>query len=186
MPRGMDGEAVAPSSIRPGNMAYERSYCLFCKTGQEAQVAASIEYSENVRALFPQRVKTERRGNRWVHVNKPLIPGYVFLYAPDAVRFDKIYRMADVYRVLQYTDGERSLQGADRAFADWMLKYNGVIEVSRAMRVGGRVEIVDGPLIGLKSTIRSIDAHKRLAEVEMDIVGRPKKLWLSFDYLEQA
>lgn len=192
MLNGMEGEAISRLSsdvsvqveVENPTALYAQAYCLFCRTGQERGVAAELSRWEQTRALFPQRTKMERRGGHWVHTNRPLLPGYVFLYAPAQVEMEKVRKLSNVLRVLRYADGEGALKGADRVFADWMWRQSGIIGLSKAVKIGERVQIVEGPLKDLGGTVIKLDSHKQVAKVQLNIVGSTQWLWLSFDYLK--
>lgn len=183
MPYGMEGEAISSERAVTNNM-YEKAYCLFCWTGREGHVVSELTECSGVRALFPQRIKTERRNGRWFPVRKPLLPGYVFLYASSHVEFSRIRRLSHVVRVLQYEGDETALRGADLAFADLVWKHEGVLGVSKVLKEGDRVQIVEGPLKDLGGIIIQLDSHKRIARLELDLVGSTQRIWLSFDYLQ--
>lgn len=198
---GMDGEAMsemnkagAPlrSQGKNSGLGYSHSYCLFCRTGQEAKVLVALGENEHMRALFPQRMKTERRKGKWVPVQRPMLPGYIFLYVQEVKAHEcaqgsamvLTHRLPNVLQVLRYGDGTSVLRGRDQVFADWLWTQDGIIGISKAIRLGERVQIVDGPLKDLGGTIKSLDAHKRVAKIELDIVGSTQLLRLSFDYID--
>lgn len=194
---GIEGEAMretgnadTPSQGKSAERGYTHSYCLFCRTGQEPKVLAELAQGEHVRALFPKRMKTERQKGKWASVEKPMLPGYIFLYTREAGEPAQesakalTQGLSNVLTVLRYGDGTSALRGRDQAFADWLWKQDGVIGISKAVRIGDRVEIVEGPLKELGGTVKALDAHKRVAKIELNIVGSTQWLWLSFDYID--
>lgn len=165
---------------------YDRAYCLFCVTGKEQAVADALQSQLGLRALFPTKIKTERRGARWERKIKPLLPGYVFVYATELMGSFYGYKHSLAVRLLHYADGTAELRGGDRRFADWVWMRGGEIEVSKAVRIGERVEIVEGPLKEMQGSITALDKRKRLAKVELNVIGSTQRIWLSFDYIEAS
>ena len=77
------------------------------------------------------------------------------------------------------------LTGPDRQFADWIWQHGGLIGVLKAIRLGERVEIVDGLFKAFHGKVVQMDRRKQLARIELDILGGTKYLWLSYDCLKE-
>lgn len=82
------------------NIDYNHMYCLFCKTGSEKQVAAEIEKQQDVRALVAIQEKHRRIGKKYEIDRRVFLPGYLFLYTNEELRFDTIQKISNVYRIL--------------------------------------------------------------------------------------
>lgn len=157
-----------------------KAYCVFCKTGEEKAVAQRINaLGAEMEAVTPVRVMQERRDGNWELHEKPLIPGYVFVFTSNEFCFDRVKGIAGVYRLLTYPSGERALAGSDEGYALWIYKHQGRIETTHVLCVGSEVKVVDGPLMDGIGTIVKLDRHKRKAWVEFDFNGRKQKVTLS-------
>jgi len=168
------------------NSQYEVVRCLFCLTGREQLVADRINASGVARAIFPFKVKRSRYRGTWKEITAPLIPSYVFVYSDATLRAADLVKEPDVIRVLKYgEDFEGALIGDDRVFADLLWAQGGKIGILKAIRVGERVEIVDGLFKALKGRVITMDKRKQAAKVELDVVGSLKNIWLSFDYINE-
>ena len=162
--------------------------CLFCNTGCEAAVVKAIHQNGWGRAIFPQRVKTIRKGNAWTETLSPLLPGYVFVYSGQAnVRRDELQGMQHVIRVLTYGDAKQdTLVGRDLEFAEWLWQLDGRIGIMKAMQSGDRVEIIDGIFKRLHGRIVRMDKRQRSVCVALETEGSPKKIWLAYEIVEKA
>jgi transcription antitermination factor NusG len=171
----------------PQNPEYEVVRCLFCLTGREQLVADRINASGVARAIFPFKIKRLCHRGTWREISVPLIPSYVFIYSDTNFRAADLAKEPDVLRVLKYGDDfEGILIGDDRVFANLLWAQGGKIGVLKAMRVGERVEIVDGVFKALKGRVVAMDKRKQAAKVELDVVGSLKNIWLSFDYINES
>ena len=57
------------------------SFCLFCRTGSEKNIAQAIQQSyPEIIALAPVKLLPEKRQNIWTNREVVLLPGYVFVY----------------------------------------------------------------------------------------------------------
>jgi len=186
MPDSMEGAAmgIGVASGDDAARAYGQVYCLFCKTGQERAVVRELNARADAVALFPVKIKTEWRDGHWENLQKPLLPGYVFVYTANPMPLARAGLPGGVIRLLKDSDGRGDLRGADRAFADWMWARGGLIGLSKAVYDGERVEIVEGPLKDMGGVIVAVDRRKRIAKVELDIVGSTQRIWLSFDFFQ--
>ncbi len=121
----------------------------------------------------------EKKKGQWTDCERPLIPGYVFIYTEEEPQFDKIKTITDVYKILSYEDGTKELAGKDLKYAEWLYKYKGRIGPSKALVEGSTVKITHGPLKdGIGKVVR-LDRHKRRAWVEFEFAGRKQKISLS-------
>ncbi len=167
----------------------EYSYvrCLFCLTGYEDEIVRLINAEQLGMALFPTKVKRFKSKGQWEEISKPLFPGYVFVYSQEPYPASTFYRFKQVIKPLRYSDDmEGYLKGNDRGFAQWIWEQQGRLEALKAIRVGDRVEIVDGVFRKLNGKVLALDKRKQVAKIELDVVGGIKQVWMSFVYLEEA
>lgn len=161
----------------------EYIYCVSCMANSEMAVARSIEEILRIRAVYLSYDREERKNGVWRVVTHPMHWGYVFLYADTPVDPMRIYAVEHVCCVLRYSDGECSLRGGDRDFAEWALACNGHIGLSRALLVGDKTRIIDGPLKDYEGVIQSIDRHRRRALVNVTVGDDVKPIHMYFEWL---
>lgn len=158
-------------------------YCVSCMANSDAIVARDAERMLHVRAISLSFDREEHKNGQWTVKTYPLLWGYVFLYADQPINITRIYKIEHVNRVLQYGDGESNLFGNDRDFAEWVLQYDGHIGLSKALLVGDRTRIIDGPLKEYEGIIRSVNRQKGKALVDITIGGTVKPTWLYFEWM---
>lgn len=166
---------------------YRQVICLFCQTGQEALVAGVINANGWGRALFPQRVRTVIRKGQWSEAEKPLLPGYVFVYNEGQdYDYGSIRRLSGVIKVLTYDDtGTHQLRGEDLKLADWFWRKGGIIGPVEAIQLGDRVEITEGVFKELRGKITRMDRRRKTFCIELDGAGSIRSLWLTYEVVKK-
>jgi len=171
------------SNLNEQNKAYG---CLFCITGKENVVANCIQlYNKNVRAKAScQTMRYTSQGVTRLQ-NDVVLKGYVFFETSADASIDGLFPFNDILSVLRYSDGDWRLCGDDLEYAKWIFKYNGVLPLSKAYKVGDRIFINDGPLKDLEGSITRVDKRNRSGQVTINFAGRERKIWLGFDIVKE-
>jgi len=160
-------------------------YCLFCKTGREAAVEAALAEA-GCRVIGTRAVSNEvRRGGALVPLVRPLLPGYVFLESEAEPDWKALRRRGGALRPLAYGDGRTALRGADLEFVSLFARYGGLLGVSRAAQVGGRIRIIDGPLKAYEGRILRLNRRRLSAEVRIEGEGISCAVWLPYEVIEK-
>ena len=164
-----------------------QAYCVLCRTGAEAEVREKIEtFMTNIEALVPVRVLEEKKQKQWTQTEKPLLPGYVFLYTDGELPYDLIWKIQKLYRILDYEQGLRSLQGEDRAYALWVYNHQGKIRPSTVLAEGKTIRVIDGPLLDAAGTITRLDKRHRRVWVCFTFGGEQRTVSLSVHCVDNA
>ena len=177
------------------NMASERllnvpqkSYeygCVFCQSGKESIIANCIRTrcSQITATAVYQTKRRTLRGITTLH-NEVILRGYVLLQVPEGFSVLETLPREEIISVLTYTDGDWRLYGDNEAYAKWIFQNQGLIGLSRAYRVGDRIQIADGPLKDLEGHITRIDRRNKSGQVSITFGGKTIKIWLGFNYIE--
>ena len=162
--------------------------CLFCVTGKEEHVAARICEAGLGNAFHPQKKKPFFKNGEWEDRQVSLLPGYVFVAADTPVPLSVFCQISGVIRPLTYgpDDHEGYLTGNDLGLAVWLMQEKGIVDKLDAVEEGGRIRIVDGLLKDINGKVLHVDRRKRLAHVELEIVGNIHGVWLGLNFLERA
>ena len=155
--------------------------CAFCYSGSEKRLADVVNKTTDVFALAAMKIKKEKRNGEWKDVLKPLLPGYVFLYGESEEQIHAAARRCGL-RLLKYSDNTAELCEEDREFAQMLLDCNGELKVSKVIREGDRIKVVDGPLLDYNGVVTQIDKRHRLAKITLEIGNITA--WLSFEYVD--
>ncbi len=164
------------------------AYCLQCDTGYEIYTASLIEeLFRDVKAYAVVQEKHQSKMGVKSIVRVNLLPGYVFLYSRKAPPFREILPLHHVYRFLSYGDFEEyGLRGTDLDFAMWVLRHEGLLTSSKAVQIGSKVHIVQGPLSDAVGTIEKVDRHNRNVCLSISFDGNMKRVWMPFEWTDDA
>jgi transcription antitermination factor NusG len=164
-----------------------QAYCILCRTGAEQEVKQKIEtFMTGIEAIVPTRILEEKKDRQWQKVERPLLPGYVFLYSAGELPHDLIWKINHLYRILQYERGLRSLQSEDRDYAFWLYRHQGQIKPSTVLQEGETIRVIDGPLLDATGTITRLDKRHRRAWVSFSFDGETRIVSLSANCVENA
>ena len=168
---------------------WEHAYCIFCRSGMEEKVAANLmRQHDDLLAMPVYQEKHQSKGGVKSLVREVMLPGYVFLYSQAPQNNDRglIRGAPNALKVLSDADGAAELYGANLEYARWVLHYSGLITCSKAIRLGSRVQITEGPLKDYEGCIREISKKNRNGKVEIPFMGQTIRVWLPFEWVEET
>ena len=161
-------------------MAQSYVFCLFCESTKENNVEAFLKgLGFNVVSALVER--NVYKNGKWKKELRSIIPGYVFFENDCEPDWDKIYGNKHIYYPLQYSDKSKFLKENDLNFIKWLKRNNGTIKISKTLRVGKRIKILEGPLKELEGKIVKINKRQKCAGVKIDGEGIKNIIWLSYE-----
>lgn len=169
-----------------------RTYVIQVKSGEERRVKALIEKivgPELVEECFvPTFLARKRYSDEVRLVERRLIPGYLYVTCDDAVAVSRALSEVPAFTRLLSQDGSFiPLEKADMAWIERLTRpHDRVIAMSTGVIKSDRVIVHDGPLRGLEGLIRRIDRHKRLAFLEVRILGRVKTICVGLEIVRRS
>lgn len=203
---GINGEAYPWQSDARSFYGYVHSvegmavryYVIQVAPGKETDTEAFItrRIAEEVCAscFHPVRHVRKKFRGEWMDRHEKLMPGYVFLCSEDAEELFFSLKRIPMLTKLLGCDKEFFTALTDRE-AEWL---EALISVDRDGRITGEVplsqieisendeiRILSGPLQGMEGMIKRINLHKRVAEVEVEFMGRMIGLHLGIELLEK-
>jgi transcription antitermination factor NusG len=113
-----------------------------------------------------------------------LMPGYIFLFSIERMEPYTLGSIQGVSKILQYSNGAYALTDGDEEFARWLLKYNGTIGLSHAVKEGDWVNVIQGPLADKAGKIVLMNRKRKRAKVELVFSHSTWHAWLDFDFIE--
>lgn len=164
-------------------MRTDNWYVLHVRTARELPVAEAARALEGVAAFVPMETLMLRHGDDYPEVRRLLYPGYVFVQTErlSAARYYEFKRIDGVIRLLGLADGDipRSVPESEMAELLALMDNDCVIGVSRGVRRdNGKVEVTDGPLLGMKGRILKVDARQHRAVVRLSLMGQSQTVTL--------
>jgi transcriptional antiterminator NusG len=162
------------------------SYVFFTLSGKEEDLAEELNGKyENVYCLVLRKmIHRSDHGRKWDE-ESILIKGYVFIYVPSGYDIRYVRSDNNPYKILKWQLDLGKLFGEDLLYADWVLKQDGLIGVSKAVKVDKKVKIVEGPLSEMEGYIVKYDSRNRNCLVELHFMNRTVQTWLPFEYTDQ-
>jgi len=164
----------------------QSAYCLFCISRYTDDVVRRLD-GLGYESVSPLLVCDVFKAGSYVREKRALLPGYVFFYTDlQQPNWREISKIANVIRPLEYCDGCRTLRGEDLRFAFWIRSHGGLIEISKALRVGTKISIISGPLKEYEGFIMEVNKKRRVAAVQIGLDGQIKKVWMAFECIDEA
>ena len=152
-------------------------YVIQVCTGAEEKIKSLCEEripSEIVERCFvPYYERMYRYHGQWNKEQKRLIPGYVFLVSERLEElFFALKQIQGLTRLLGTGDEIVPLSNAEINLLRRLGNDTELVEMSEGIIEGDNIIVTDGPLLGLEGYIKRIDRHKRIAYLEIEMVGR--------------
>lgn len=162
------------------------SYVLFTLSGKETNLCEELinKYDDLYALVLRRMVHRSDHGRKWDE-ESVLIKGYVFIYLPKNYDIKNIKSDNNPFRLLNWKQDLGRLYGEDKRYAKWVLEQDGLIGVSKAIKVNERVKIVEGPLKEFEGYIIDYSKRNRNCLVEVEFMGRTITTWLPFEWTDQ-
>ncbi len=157
-------------------------YAIFVATGDEDKVKERINFRlrEDFKVLVPKRKMRERKEGQWKDKIRILFPGYVLLNGQMSNnKYNQLRDIPGVIRLLKDSDGPQEISDSEISIISRLTYNNEIIGSSILNRVGGAIEVIDGPLLGMEGFIRSINERKGRVKVVINLLGEPRTVELS-------
>lgn len=157
-------------------------YCVHTKTKCEHIAAAHLnQLSLDVEVFSPRLrfLKKTARGKVWFV--EALFPGYVFARFDLGKSLRAVNHTAAVLKVVSF--GGRHPTVPDEVISIWREKVDddAVITVCEQLEQGDEIEIVEGPLRGLKTVITQVLPAKERVKILLDMLGNEREIELAVD-----
>lgn len=136
------------------------------------------------KAMNPTIIRRKWTQGKNREVGYPLLPGYIFLFSDQAMDAARLLKIEGVIKVLRYADGSYALTEEDERLARWLLKHDGTIGVSRAIREGDHIRVAAGPLKDYEGFITRVNKQRRRAQIEFRFDQTVWSAWMDFDWVE--
>ena len=137
--------------------------------------------------FIPQYEVKKRIRGVWTICTEVLLPGYIFVITEHPGRLQEALRSVPKFtRLLGNNDVFIPLDDQEAAFVNAFTKPgHRVVEFSNGVMEGDEIVILNGPLMNQTGLIKKLDRHKRLAYLEMEILGRKKTLKIGLEIVRK-
>lgn len=138
------------------------------------------------RCFLPRYMCKRRYEGAWNTEEKLLFPGYVFLVSDNG---------EELFLSLKKIDGLTKMIGTGQEIVPLSREEVGIlqrlggeeqlVETSTGIMVSDQIIVTDGPLQGMEGCIKKIDRHKRLAWIEVPLMGRILEARVGLEVVEK-
>jgi len=161
----------------------EQVYRIFCETGRELKAQELLRgLGYGVIPSVAERMIFKHK--KPVKELRPLLSGYVLFRYEGEPDWKELDWQEYMYYALGYSNNSKALKNKDLEFAHWLMQRGGVAEISKAIQVGTKIKIIDGPLKDYEGNIVKINSRSKCAEVKIDDEGVIHTIWLSYEIME--
>lgn len=162
------------------------SYCLFTRAGEEEKLSNELNhvYPELLALPFKKTVHVSKNGVKSIK-EETVLPGYVFAFVEKGKELSFLRPGMTRFRVLKSEHNPTGvLKGSDRKYAEWVFNSGGIIGMSKALKMNGKVKIVFGPLSSFEGKILEYSSRSRNCRVQLELFGRIINAWFPFEYVD--
>lgn len=125
------------------------------------------------RCFVPYYERMRRYHGQWNKERKKLLPGYVFLVSEQAeALFFSLKHVPGLTKLIGTGNEIVPLSNAEITLLRRLGNDTELVEMSEGIIKGDKTIIIDGPLMGMEGFIKRIDRHKRVAYLEIEMMGR--------------
>ncbi|MBR0163493.1 MAG: hypothetical protein IJQ12_02340 [Lachnospiraceae bacterium] len=117
-------------------------------------------------------------------VCKAAFPGYIFFVTPDAAGMNEILKKLPLFGFLLKTNRQITpILPEEKEFLTVIGGKDHIVDISIGFKEGDEIGVVVGPLSAVKGRILKLDRHKRIAQIEVSLLGEPHPVWFGFRVL---
>jgi transcriptional antiterminator NusG len=165
------------------NMDENFVYCVFCESTRESKVELFLKnLGYNVISALAER-KVVKNG-KTIKELRSIIPGYVFFENDNEPEWNEIIKSKHIYYPIRYGNNEKKLRDNDLRFVKWLMKNRGIIKISKAVEIGKKIKIIEGPLKEMEGNIVKINKKQKCVGVNIEGEGIKNIIWLSYEYIK--
>ena len=161
------------------------AYCLFTLQGLELNIADELNnnYERCLATPLTKMSHRSRKGRKY-DVQEVLLGGYIFVFLEKGRDINKIKSSKNYFRILSRQNEDGKLYGRDLDYANWVLEVEGLLSVSEAIKLNGKVKIINGPLKNLEGNIIEYSKRNRNCKIEIEFLGQTINTWLPFEWID--
>ena len=138
-------------------------------------------------SFIPQYEVKKRIQGAWKVRTEVLLPGYIFAITDQPGKLREALRGVPKFtRLLGNNDVFTPLDEQEVAFINAFTEPDHrVVEFSSGVMEGDEIVILNGPLMNQTGLIKKVDRHKRLAYLEVQILGRTKTVKVGLEIVRK-
>ena len=142
-------------------------YAIYTRSRAEKKVASELHLQE-IECFLPLQKKLRQWKDRKKWVETPLLPGYCFVHV-NRKEYDRVLQTDNVVCYITFEGKAAVVRNEQIEGLKTLLKQNEFdVEITReSFETGKKVEIIKGPLVGLRGELYEIRGkHKFMLRIE--------------------
>lgn len=153
----------------------------YCKNLIEKYVCSGI-FDD---CKIPVYIKLRKRGEIWNQETKILFPGYIFVKTENIVELhNQLKFVPHMTRLLGTGKDIIPISKEEEILLAKLGKDEMIIDISKGIIVNGKVLVLSGPLQGMEGYIKKVNRHKKLAWVDISMLGRKIQVPMGLEILQ--
>ncbi|MBE5938543.1 MAG: antiterminator LoaP [Lachnospiraceae bacterium] len=136
--------------------------------------------------FIPRYVCTKRYEGNWHEESFVLFPGYIFVDVGDINKFRCEYnRNGFFYKILGDGKDFVPISKVEQHVLEELMNEDRIITISKGFIEGDKIKVTEGPLSVFPATIKRVDRHKRIADIEVMMFGVPVKAKVGLEVIKK-
>ena len=157
---------------------FDNWYVVQVRTGKEEEIVKKcqfyIDHDILIDCFIPITKKKKKYHGTWHIVDDILFKGYIFIITNQVEQlYTQLKKVPDLTKLLG-NDGKEiyPIYPQEAMFLTKFSNKDHVVDISNGIIENDKIIINEGPLIGLEGLITKIDRHKRIAYVDVELLGK--------------
>lgn len=165
-------------------------YVIQVSTGKEEQILTMIKkygVQEYIKECFiPKYERRKKYLGQWHQEEAVLFPGYIFVISEQAEElYQALKQIPQLTKLLGVGERWTPMTKEDIEIVEMLSGKERLVKYSEGYIAGTKVIVTSGPLLGLEGMIRKIDRHKRLAWLEIELLGRKAEIQVGLEIIRK-
>lgn len=177
--------------LKGGKSMFDNWYVVQVRSGKEDEIVKAchllVDRSILQECFIPRCKKKKKFRGTWKIVDEILFKGYIFMIS-DRIEdlYTELKRIPDLTKLLG-NDGKDifPIYPQEAKFLTRFSDTNHVVEFSKGMIIGDQITIIEGPLQGLEGKITKIDRHKRIAYIDLELLGKINRVQVGLEIISK-
>ena len=171
---------------------FDNWYVVQVRTGKEEEIVKKcqfyIDHDILLDCFIPITKKKKKYHGTWHIVDDILFKGYIFMITDKVEQlYTELKKLPDLTMLLG-NDGEYiyPIYPQEAMFLTKFSNRNHVVDMSRGVIENDKIIITDGPLMNLEGYITKIDRHKRIAYVDVELLGKITRVQVGLEIISKT
>ena len=165
-------------------------YVIWVETGKEHKVRGVLENlvpaDTYEKIVIPEKTIQKKVKGQWRKVQSVLFPGYLFVVAEDITEFAAaLSEVPEFTKMLKSGDVISAIHPKEEAVLERLVEKDEMVDMSYGIIENDRVQILEGPLMGMEGFVKKINRHKRIAVLEMEMFERVMQVEVGLEIVEK-